>query len=382
MATGVEISVSELTQYIRYKLEQDARLRNVKVKGEISNLTRHSSGHWYFTLKDRDSQISCALFKGAQAKGTAGYLPEHGHEVIVIGDISVYPPRGAYQLIISSIRPAGLGDLNQQFMLLKQKLQTEGLFDPFHKKELPKFPAVIGVITSLTGAVLRDIIHTLRRRWPATELHIAPAKVQGEGAVEELKAALDLMVSMGKAEVIIMGRGGGSMEDLWPFNDESLARKVFDCPVPIISAVGHETDFTILDFVADMRAPTPTAAAEIAVPNRLDYLQILGQHEKIILRETLQFTLLRRQMLDDYNLRIQNAILYQIERSRNQLENLDARMQEMDMRKILSRGYSIILKNKKRIQEDSELKTGDRVKLILSKGSAEAIIEGIVPEEI
>lgn len=375
------ITVGELTQYIRYLLEQDPKLRNVRVRGEISNLTLHqSSGHWYFTLKDQDSQISCAMFKGSQ-RNTGGYIPKHGDEVIVTGNLSVYPPRGGYQLIVQEMSPAGAGDLHQQFLLLKTRLQAEGLFEPWHKKAIPAFPRVVGLVTSLTGAVLQDIRNTLQRRWPSVELHVVPARMQGEGSADSVMTAMDLIVQTSHPDVLIIARGGGSMEDLWPFNDERLARKVFECPTPIISAIGHETDFTILDFVADLRAPTPTAAAELAVPNRADYISTLRQAELIIRRETEQFTNLRRQTLDDYSQRIQNNMLYRIEQDKNKLRILEARLQEMDIRKIMSRGFSVVLKNGKRITQAEELKTEDRLKLILYSGSAEVQVESTQTEK-
>ena len=233
------------------------------------------------------------------------------------------------------------------------------------------------VITSLTGAVLRDIIQTLRRRWPAVIVHVVPSKVQGEGAVEELLRALEIMLAHGKADVIIMGRGGGSMEDLWAFNHESLARAVFQSLVPVISAVGHETDFTILDFVADIRAATPTAAAELAVPNRMDYVSTLQVAQKIILRETQQFTWMRSQMLDEYTQRMQQTIRYRMDQMRMQLQHSERLLQEMDMRKIMERGFALVQKQEALISDASSLQPGDTVKITFHQGQASAHIDDI-----
>ena len=377
MAETTEITVGQLTQYIRQKMEGDVHLRNMRILGEISNLTMHASGHWYFTLKDSESQVSCVMFKHTRARNQMTYQPRHGDQVILVASISVYVPRGSYQLQVEMMQAAGVGDLNQQFLQLKQKLQDEGLFALEHKQSLPAFPKVIGVITSLTGAVLRDIIQTLRRRWPAVIVHVVPSKVQGEGAVEELLRALEIMLAHGKADVIIMGRGGGSMEDLWAFNHESLARAVFQSLVPVISAVGHETDFTILDFVADIRAATPTAAAELAVPNRMDYVSTLQVAQKIILRETQQFTWMRSQMLDEYTQRMQQTIRYRMDQMRMQLQHSERLLQEMDMRKIMERGFALVQKQEALISDASSLQPGDTVKITFHQGQASAHIDDI-----
>lgn len=377
MAETIEITVGQLTHYIRQKLEGDMHLRNMRIKGEISNLTIHTSGHWYFTLKDAESQVSCVMFKHTRTRNQMTYIPKHGDQVILSAGISVYVPRGSYQLQVEMMQPAGAGDLNQQFLQLKQRLQDEGLFALEHKQSLPPFPEVIGVITSMTGAVLRDILQTLKRRWPAVRVHIVPSKVQGEDAAEALIQALELMVRHGKPDVIIMGRGGGSMEDLWAFNNETLARAVYNCPIPIISAVGHETDFTILDFVADIRAATPTAAAELAVPNRMDYISTLQVAERIIHRETLQFTLMRRQMLDDYAQRMQQSIRYKMDQVRMQLRHTEQLLQEMDMRKIMERGFALVQKGDSVVTDVQNLHIGDSVDIIFHKGAVTARIDDI-----
>jgi exodeoxyribonuclease VII large subunit len=380
MGDKIEITVGQLTHYLRQKLEGDMHLRNMRIKGEISNLTIHTSGHWYFTLKDTESQVSCVMFKHTRTRNQMTYIPRHGDQVILTASISVYVPRGSYQLQVEMMQPAGAGDLNQQFLQLKQRLQDEGLFALEHKQSLPPFPEVIGVITSMTGAVLRDILQTLKRRWPAVRVHIVPSKVQGEDAAEALIQALDLMLRHGKPDVIIMGRGGGSMEDLWAFNNEVLARAVYNCPIPIISAVGHETDFTILDFVADMRAATPTAAAELAVPNRMDYISTLQVAERIIHRETLQFTLMRRQMLDDYAQRMQQSMRYKLDQVRMQLRHTEQLLQEMDMRKIMERGFALVQKGDSVVTDAQNLQSGDSVHIIFHKGAVTARIDDIQSE--
>lgn len=367
------ISVSELSGYIRYLLEQDQALRNVQVQGEISNFTRHGSGHWYFTLKDAESQISCAFFKGARS-GAGNYIPEAGDQIVVKGYISVYPPRGNYQLIVTGLSPAGAGDLHQQFLQLKNKLLLEGLFESSHKKALPVFPKKIGVVTSLTGAVLRDICQTFRRRWPAIQVIIAPARMQGEGTAESVMDAFDLLLRKVQPDVIIIARGGGSLEDLWGFNDERLARKVFASPVPVISAIGHETDFTILDFVADQRAATPTAAAELASPDKNDFLSRLRQWENSIHREMFNFTLFRRQMLDDLNRQLQYALESNLQNHQNTLKVLEAQINQLDIRKIMARGFSLVTLNNERITNNQQVKSGDLVKIHFHEGQAEAQI--------
>jgi exodeoxyribonuclease VII large subunit len=372
-------SVSEFTQYVRHRLEGDDQLQQVRLRGEISNLTLHSSGHWYFSLKDSESQVSCVMFRSAQ-KGKRGYVPRHGDEVEATGSISVYPPRGSYQLVLSAMMPSGEGDLHQQFLILRNRLQAEGLFDPFHKKAIPEFPLKIGVITSPTGAVIRDILHTLRRRWPATELILIPAQVQGKEALPSLLKALEIMTTQVKPEVIIMGRGGGSLEDLWSFNEESLIREVFNCPIPFISAVGHETDFTLLDFVADLRAATPTAAAEVCTPNQSDLYRELSNLSQQLTHQLLQFTEYRRQRLDDLSDKLNQSIERVILQAKHTLLIYGTRLEELDIRTVLERGYSIVLKSGKKITSTEALNSGDRLSIYLASGSLDAEILKIHPE--
>ena len=257
-------TVTELNEYIKGRLESDVRLSRVLVRGEISNFTRHSSGHLYFSMKDEGGQIRAVMFRSAAASLTIA--PEDGMKVVITGSVSLYVKGGSYQIYVTSLRPDGLGALYLAYERLKQKLEAEGLFSEERKRPLPPFPKKIGVITSPTGAAVRDILHITGRRYPLADILLYPALVQGEGAPASLLAGLRYF-SGTDTDVIIIGRGGGSIEDLWAFNDEAVARQIASMPMPVISAVGHETDFTICDFVADLRAPTPSAAAELAVPD-------------------------------------------------------------------------------------------------------------------
>ena len=275
------ISVSQLNYYIKSLLEADDKLRYVFVTGEISNLTDHySSGHIYLSLKDDKAVIKAVMFSFS-AKNLK-FRPQNGMKIIARGRVSLYEPSGQYQLYIEDMQPDGIGSLTIAFEQLKKKLEAEGLFDPKHKKPLPQFPKVITIITSPTGAALQDIRNVLGRRWPYSQVQIIPVLVQGDGAASMLTRAVTEADACGDSDVIIIGRGGGSIEDLWAFNDESLARAIFACRVPVISAVGHETDFTICDFVADMRAPTPSAAAELATPDRYQQYDLLAQQRQYL----------------------------------------------------------------------------------------------------
>ena len=263
------ISVKQLNSYVRSLLEGDSRLSFISVCGEISNFKNHySSGHLYFSLKDNDAVIKCVMFRSSAV--ALKFTPADGDKVICTGRVSVYERDGQYQFYVDSIVQNGQGDLGEQFRRIKEMLEKEGLFAPEYKRPLPKFPKSVAVVTSDTGAALQDIINIISRRFPLCEVLVSPALVQGSGAAESLINALQKVYNLGSADVIIIGRGGGSAEDLWEFNSEKLARVIYESPIPVISAVGHETDFTICDFVSDLRAPTPSAAAEIAVPDIAD----------------------------------------------------------------------------------------------------------------
>ena len=268
------ISVSQLTKYIKYKIDNDVHLNEVFLKGEISNFKAHSRGHLYFTLKDETSRINAIMFSSSASK--LKFMPQDGMKVLVTGKISVFEANGAYQIYVSDMLEDGVGNLYIAFEQLKSKLEAEGLFDPKYKKPIPKIPNRIGVITAPTGAAIKDIISTIKRRWPLCEVLLFPSLVQGEYAKEDIVRQIE-RASTYDIDTLIVGRGGGSIEDLWPFNEEIVARAIFECPIPVISAVGHEVDFTISDFVADLRAPTPTGAAEMAVPQLVDVVNYLNQ---------------------------------------------------------------------------------------------------------
>ena len=280
MAQSAELSntfsVSQITGHIQHTLEKG--FASVWVKGEISNLTRHSSGHWYFSLKDSGAQLGSVMFR-RQNKGVR-FEPTHGMEITAHGRISVYPPQGRYQLVVDQMLPAGQGDLHLAFENLKKKLHAEGLFDPSRKQKLPAYPTKIGIVTSPTGAAIRDMINILSRRFPLAELILLPVKVQGDGAAAEIAKAIDSLNNMQECQVLLVGRGGGSLEDLWAFNEEVVARAIADSKIPVVSAVGHETDTTISDFVADHRAPTPSAAAELVVPDQVELTRWFMQVEQ------------------------------------------------------------------------------------------------------
>jgi len=351
------LSVSQLTSSIKAILE--SRFTSVHVQGEVTNITYQSSGHVYFSLKDAGAQLSCVLFKGNAQK--LSFRPKAGDKVEVSGDISVYPPRGNYQLIARSMKQAGVGNLLLQLHELKKKLQEKGYFEKTHKKDLPKYPKKIGVITSPTGAVIQDIINVIRRRHASFHILLYPVKVQGDGAAREIAQAIYEASHHGIADVLIVGRGGGSLEDLWAFNEEIVADALFNCSIPTIAAVGHETDFSITDFVADLRAPTPSAAAEIVMKetaHQLDFLQNTEQklahilsskirHLKVRLEKYTAHPLLRSpygllkvhmQKLDEISYRLKNAMNQRLETTRLTLTRFEKQLDGHNPRQKLS-GY-------------------------------------------
>ncbi len=366
-------SVGTLTGYIKNLLEEDYALQNVTVKGEISNFIAHRSGHWYFTLKDEESQIKVVMFRGSNARVL--FKPEDGHKVVLRGNISVYSPQGSYQLNATGMRRDGLGDLFVAFEELKRKLDAEGLFDVRHKKALPTLPSKIGVITSANGAAVRDIKNIASRRCSAVQLVLYPSLVQGAGTEEALIKALDYFENDYPVDVIIIGRGGGSIEDLWGFNGERLARKIFSMQTPIISAVGHETDFTICDFVADLRAPTPSAAAELAVPDVRGILQDLDMRYDR-LTESLQ------NLLEGEKESLTNCVdvfkkagprLLAMEEER--LKGLIGKTESLSPLAVLSRGYSVASKQGKTVKSVKALSSGDEVQLRFTDGMVETVIK-------
>ncbi|WNQ09390.1 exodeoxyribonuclease VII large subunit [Paenibacillus aurantius] len=293
------LSIKELNRLIKRKLEGDYTLQDVWVRGEISNFTHHSSGHMYFTLKDAESRLKSIMF--ASYNQRLPFLPKEGTRVLARGSISVYERDGQYQFYVNQMQPDGIGSLYLAFEQLKKKLEEEGLFSPERKKPIPKFPKAIGVVTSPSGAAVRDILITLRRRYPMVNIIIHPVLVQGKGAASSIAKAIEAMNRHGEADVLIVGRGGGSLEELWAFNEEIVARSIFASRIPILSAVGHETDFTIADFVADVRAATPTAAAELAVPHIMELQQQLYYHSQRLQRGLLKKLEQKRERLNRLN---------------------------------------------------------------------------------
>ena len=291
------ITVTQLTRYIKYKIDNDVNLNEVFLKGEISNFKAHSRGHFYFTLKDEGSRINAIMF--ASSTKNIKFMPEDGMKVLVTGKISVFEANGAYQIYVNDMLEDGVGNLYIAFEQLKKKLEEEGLFKDIYKKPIPKIPTKVGVITAPTGAAIKDIISTIKRRWPLTEVYLFPSLVQGEDAKEDIVRQIKKADSYG-LDTLIVGRGGGSIEDLWAFNEEIVARAIFECSTPVISAVGHEIDFTIADFVADLRAPTPTGAAEMAVPQKKDVENYLKQ----------------------INIRLENTILNKVKNNRRKLNDI------------------------------------------------------------
>ncbi|PIN92668.1 exodeoxyribonuclease VII large subunit [Candidatus Pacearchaeota archaeon CG10_big_fil_rev_8_21_14_0_10_35_13] len=389
------MSVNELTSYIKNLIESDHKLNNLLVRGEISNLTFNKSGHVYFSIKDKESQIRCVMFR--RIKESLMFNLEHGMKIIIKGNIEVYQPKGEYQIIVEEVQPDGLGALNLAFIQLKERLKKEGLFSEAHKKPLPKFPKTIGIITSPTGAALQDMIKVIKRRYPLTRIMIAPTPVQGKESVRPIIESITTMNEMEEIDVIILGRGGGSLEDLWCFNEESVARAVYESRIPIISAVGHETDYTIMDFVADYRAPTPSAAAEAVVPNIEEILEALNNYYirniqatkyavdtlNSLLKQIISRTIFKRpydsihsyyKELDHELYKIQTIIVKKIETKRKILEIIESKITTLSPKSILKRGYSIVMKEGKIIKNSSEVNIGSNVNILLHEGSLEAKI--------
>ena len=392
------MSVGALNNYIKNIFDKDARLNSVSVFGEISNFTAHKSGHLYFTLKDAEGQIKAVMFRSRAM--SLKFRPESGMKVTVRGSVSVFQRDGTYQIYVDSMSPDGVGALYLAYEEMKKRLFAEGLFDAEHKKPIPKYPTRVGVITSPTGAAVRDIINVIGRRFPVATIYLYPVRVQGEGASAELISAVDYFDRSGLCDVVIIGRGGGSIEDLWEFNSEALARRIFAASVPIISAVGHETDFTICDFVSDLRAPTPSAAAELCVPDirelyqRLDgyFTRANGACERSIERY--------RERIISASLRIRSmGVTALIERRRERLKYLKDKLSTLlksafEMKRarylavvdklaalnpllVLSRGYSVVEREGKVISTVSELSLGDTVKIRLCDGTVDAGVVNI-----
>lgn len=409
--TDKYITVTQLTRYIKYKIDTDANLQEVFLKGEISNFKAHTRGHYYFTIKDENSRINAIMFASQTKK--IKFIPTDGMKVLITGKISVYEANGGYQIYVSDMLEDGIGNLYIAYEQLKQKLEKEGLFDPKKKKKIPKIPKRVGVITAPTGAAIRDILSTIKRRFPLTEVILLPALVQGAEAapsiIKQIKNAENFNL-----DTLIIGRGGGSIEDMWCFNDENVAYTIDLCPIPIISAVGHEIDFTIADFVADLRAPTPTGAAELAVPNKLDIINYIEQlsirsrkrmknkldflyqklieiKNKYILKNPLSIYEIKEQQFDHVleKLRYTMINLYNkkekkymntmssyifkepiklVDPKKNRYIQLLSKLETLSPLSTIKRGYSIVRKNNKIITKKKDLEKKDKIEIELMDG--------------
>ncbi len=390
------ITVSSLNQYIKNKIAEDEYLSEVLVKGEISNFKNHYTGHMYFTLKDENSLIKCVMFKSYAQK--LNFMPKDGMKVFIFGSVSVFERDGVYQIYAKAMEEEGLGDLYTKYQQLKEKLEKQGLFDAEHKMIIPKMPKVIGVLTSQTGSVIRDIINVSTRRNPNVVIRLLPVPVQGEGAAEKIADGIEYMNKNKLADILILARGGGSLEDLWPFNEEIVAQSIYNSEIPIISAVGHETDFTISDFVADLRAPTPSAAAELAVPDIYETKQKIITYQnrlRMSLLKNLEFMKLRYQKcmssvvfkeptrhiqeqylkLDMIIKTMLNEMQEKLKQESNNYIELVAKLDALSPLKTMARGYIIAQKNGKIIKSVKQLKREDIIDLKFYDGTKQAKIQ-------
>ncbi|MBQ1876500.1 MAG: exodeoxyribonuclease VII large subunit [Selenomonas sp.] len=394
-------SVSDVTRYIKGLIEREPALGSIQVRGEVSNFKRYASGHCYFTLKDAQSALKCVMFRSSAVR--LHFQPENGMQVVGSGRISVYERDGAYQFYVNRMEPEGLGGLAAAFEQLKKKLTAEGLFDEAHKKRLPRYPHTIGIVTSPSGAVLRDIYHVSKRRWPQVKLVLRPVLVQGEQSAEQVADAIRFFNEAYPVDVLIVGRGGGSMEDLWSFNEEVVVRAIYASQIPVISAVGHETDFTLADFAADQRAATPSQAAEFAVPDRHELYRYVGSlqarvraqaqrglHQKRLRLEALlghtalrQPQLLlaeRRQRLDRLMARLQELGQGQLEQKKHRLQLTLDRLDLLNPLQVLRRGYGVVEKDGQPLTSVKAVHTGDALDLILQDGHVPATAGRPVPK--
>ena len=395
MAQNV-VSVSQLNEYIRGKLDGDALLSGIAVRGELSNYKVYPSGHHYFTLKDEASSLKCVMFKSSAVR--LRFRPENGMKVIAMGKISVYPRDGVYQLYCASMAMDGIGDLYAAFEQLKAKLSAQGLFDPAHKKPLPKYPGTIGIVTSSAGAAVHDMLRILRKRYPLTRVLLLPVRVQGAEAPGEIAAAIRYANHYQLADLLIVGRGGGSIEDLWAFNDEQVAHAIYDSRIPVISAVGHEPDVTISDYVADLRAATPSNAAELAVPDQDALRQNLDsmcmamttaltrqvkaarQHLQVLsgspaLQSPIGYLEQRRKSLELLQNRLVSAETRTVERKNRQFIELTSKLDAMSPLKVLTRGYALVRREDGMVLKSvRQIEPGERIKVSLSDGSLTAAV--------
>ena len=392
---NMAVTVSQLNAYIKEKIANDEYLNNILVKGEISNFKNHYTGHMYFTLKDENSLIKCIMFKSYAQK--LEFMPKDGMKVFAFGGVSVFERDGVYQIYVKAMQEDGVGALYKKYEELKQKLETEGYFDQNHKKPIPKMPKTIGVLTSQTGSVIRDIINVSTRRNPNVNIRLFPVPVQGEGAAEKIAEGIKFMNENKLADVLILARGGGSLEDLWPFNEEIVAHSIYDSEIPIISAVGHETDFSISDFVADLRAPTPSAAAELAVPAIYEIQQKINSYQnrlRMTLIKKVEIMKLRyekciasrifkdplRNINDNYLKvdncikRLENSIKIKQKEQKTKYVELISKLDTLSPLKTLTRGYSIVEHNHKIVKSVKDLETGNQISIRFIDGKKEAQI--------
>ena len=392
---AIAVTVSDLNLYIKEKIAGDEALNAVVVKGEISNFKNHYTGHLYFTLKDEKSLIKCIMFKSYAER--LNFVPKDGMKVMVFGSVSVFERDGIYQIYVKAMKQDGVGDLYEAYEKLKADLEKEGLFDESHKKKIPLKPEVIGVLTSQTGSVIRDIINVSTRRNPNTYIRLFPVPVQGPGAAEEIARGIKLMNEKNLADVLIVGRGGGSLEDLWPFNEEIVARAIYNSKIPIISAVGHETDFCIADFVADLRAPTPSAAAELAnadIFELKDKINVFKQRSRLALKKKIEVMNLRYEKvmashvfkdpfkkineysveLDKFVRSLEISIKNKHSEQKSKFAEKVAKLDTLSPLKTLSRGYSITEKQGKIVNSKKDLNKDDEVEIKFFDGAKQAKI--------
>ena len=392
---AMAVSVSDLNLYIKEKIAGDEALNAVVVKGEISNFKAHYTGHFYFTLKDDKSLIKCIMFKSYAER--INFKPKDGMKVIVFGGVSVFERDGIYQIYVKAMMEQGVGDLYAAYEKLKKDLEKEGLFDESHKKKIPLKPKIIGVLSSRTGAVIRDIINVSTRRNPNCYIRLLPVPVQGPGAAKEIVKGIETMNEEKLADVIILARGGGSLEDLWPFNEEIVARAIYNSEIPIISAVGHETDFTIADFVADLRAPTPSAAAELANPDIYELknkINTLNERARLSLKKKLEFMKMKYQTLmnskvfvdpvqnmqnnylrlDGFIKQMENAVILKQKEAEKSFQNMVSKLDALSPLKTMIRGFSIVEKDGRIIKSSKDLKENDEISIKLIDGSRNAKI--------
>ena len=390
------ISVTQLNLYVKEKFQEDEFLANVLVKGEISNFKHHYTGHMYFTLKDETSLIKCVMFKTYTSN--LDFVPKDGMKVMVLGTVSVFERDGVYQIYAKAMQQEGVGDLHAKYEKLKAKLEQEGLFDASHKKPIPFMPKVIGVLTSNTGAVIRDIINVSTRRNPNVYIRLYPVPVQGQGAAEKIAKAIEVMNKNKLADVLIIARGGGSLEDLWPFNEEIVARAIYNSELPVISAVGHETDFTIADFVSDLRAPTPSAAAELAVPSIEDVKKKIETNKNRLqngLKRKMELAKLRFEkctkssvytnplqkinenymLIDKYTKLLENSMNLKVKEKKTYMVEWISRLDALSPLKTLTRGYVMATNEQgKIIKSVKEVNSEDKVSLRFTDGEKKAQI--------